>query len=208
MPPPRKNPPPNAAETIRNLATTGHSLVGIASHFGVSKTLLSSWLERFPLLEDAFEVGKDKQRQELHEMLYRKALEKNDTLAALSILNSLHGWRDPRKGGTDLNVNVDVKLQAVMVVKDSGTDEEWADKTAAQQARLTLDAVSPSHGSRELAAPIEEIEEAVMVPEPAFVVPVAPAMPSWMVSHLAKAAAPPVPVLAHYSDAPVWRGNA
>ncbi|MDE1178470.1 MAG: hypothetical protein PW789_18000 [Edaphobacter sp.] len=84
----------------------------------MSKSLRAVGSSVSPLLEDALELGKDTQRQRLHEMLYDKALAKGDTLAALSILNSLHGWRDPKKGSVD--VNVDVKVQNVMVVHDHG----------------------------------------------------------------------------------------
>lgn len=198
MPPPRKNPPSNAAETIRNLATRGFSLVGIASQMGVSKDLLNKWFERFPLLENAFELGKDSQRQALHEMLYNKALAKGDTLAALSILNSLHGWRDPRKGGASVDVNVDVQVRNVMIVTDHGSDSEWAAKAAAQQKNLVLNATSDLRPLKILDAP--KAESVQIVPE-------TPPIPTWMppqtppVQRQAKGPTPQT------IEAPVWRAN-
>lgn len=194
MPPPRKNPPNNAAETIRTLATRGFSQVGIASQMGVSKSLLGSWFERFPLLEDAFELGKDTQRQRLHEMLYDKALAKGDTLAALSILNSLHGWRDPKKGSVD--VNVDVKVQNVMVVKDHGSDDEWAAKVSAQQQALVLDAAADASRELRLTAPKSEPEA---TPEAAAL-----ALPTW---YPTKAPTAKRSVPAEPTTAPTWKPN-
>jgi len=44
------------------------------------------------------------------------------------------------KPGT--NVNVDVKVASVMVVRDHGSDEEWESRTAEQQRELTLNAAN------------------------------------------------------------------
>lgn len=44
------------------------------------------------------------------------------------------------KPGT--NVDVKVQVQSVMVVKDHGTDEEWAARMAAQQQNLVLNAAN------------------------------------------------------------------
>jgi predicted RNA-binding protein with EMAP domain len=40
------------------------------------------------------------------------------------------------------NVDVSVKVASVMVVRDHGTDEEWAAKAARQQRELTADATA------------------------------------------------------------------
>lgn len=174
MPAVRKNPPANASQTIRDLATKGHSLVGIASHFGVSKDTLKNWLEKYPSLEDAFEIGKDAQRQALHQMLYEKAMAKGDSLAALSILNSLYGWRDPRKGST-VDVNVDVKVQNVMVVTDHGTDDQWAAKAAEHQRKLVMGADSPKTITVEAAPALP-----APAPVPPWVPPALAAAPTWV----------------------------
>ncbi len=60
--------------------------------------------------------------------------------------NSLHGWRPD--SGKGVNVNVDVKVQNVMVVTDHGTDAEWAAKSQAHQANLVLNAGSKDRTRR------------------------------------------------------------
>jgi hypothetical protein len=40
------------------------------------------------------------------------------------------------------NVGVKVEVASVMVVRDKGSDEEWAEKVAAQQQRLVLNAAN------------------------------------------------------------------
>lgn len=41
-----------------------------------------------------------------------------------------------------MNVNVDARTQNVMVIKDLGSDEEWASKAARQQQGLIIDSVN------------------------------------------------------------------
>jgi hypothetical protein len=188
MPPPRKNPPKDAADTIRQLTEKGISNVGIAMQFKVSKETLKRWLDDYPQLQEAFEQGREVERQALHAAVYRSAIEgKPANVNAFFLLKARFGYveADNRKGSVD--VNVDVKLQSVLVVRDHGSDEEWRAKSAAQQANLVLNAGSPPRIPQTL-----ELE----APKPAHVAPMEEVYPPWYPKALRKAVAPPLPVSA------------
>jgi hypothetical protein len=94
MPNERKNPPPHCAAQIETLAATGFSKVGIAAHFGVSVNVLDRWLDENDRLKTAFEVGRDQERQALHNSLYKAAIDGGDKVAAMFLLKSRHGYRE------------------------------------------------------------------------------------------------------------------
>lgn len=108
--------PANAAETIRAHAADGWSVLGIAHCMGVSPRTLNRWIEEDPALKDAFDLGREQERRTLHNMLYRKAVEKNDTVAALAILNSRHGYRSDQ-GDQGNRVNVTIALPGAMTLQ-------------------------------------------------------------------------------------------
>lgn len=156
---PRKNPPANAVAEIRALASQGSTYVGIAKRFGVAKETLTRWLEDDPKLAESFEQGKDEEREKLHNALSKKALA-GDIIAAMFLLKSRHKYDD--KAGQRVDVNVDVAVAPVMVVKDHGTDEEWAARVSAQQRALTQPSIAP----RQLEAPKAAQIDAQLSPEP------------------------------------------
>ncbi len=94
MPAIRKHPPKNAAEEIRALAATGFSLVGISAHFGIGLSLLNRWLEEHQALSEALSQGREQERQALHNVLYKLAVEGNDKVAAMFLLKARHGYRE------------------------------------------------------------------------------------------------------------------
>ena len=132
---PRKHPPKNAADTIQQLAATGFSIIGIAKNLGVTRETFKRWLDDSESLQDAFEAGRESERQALHAAIYRSAMEgKPANVNAFFLLKARHGYKE----GDSQNVQVDVKLSPVMVIRDHGTDQQWAAKLAEQQRRLTL----------------------------------------------------------------------
>ncbi len=138
---PRKLPPEGAAEDIRRLAAEGYGQVGIAAHFNVSRDCLKRWINESEELNDAYEMGKESERQALHAMVVASArANKPANVNAFFLLKARHGYVE-----TDnrTKVNVDVAVNSVLVVRDFGTDEEWAAKVAAQQRALTADSASP-----------------------------------------------------------------
>jgi hypothetical protein len=64
-----------------------------------------------------------------------------DRLKALRLYADIRGFIE--KQGTTVNNNI-LTSNKVMVVKDHGTDDEWEDKIAAQQAKLIETAHAPS----------------------------------------------------------------
>lgn len=138
---PRKTPPEDAAVAIRRLASEGSTYVGIAKYFGVAKETLTRWIEDDLDLAEAFERGKDEEREKLHNALSKKALA-GDIVAAMFLLKSRHKYDDKAAQRTDVNLAVNVATP-VLVVKDHGTDEEWAAKVQAQQRQLMIDALEP-----------------------------------------------------------------
>lgn len=185
----RKNPPYDAAKTIKHLASKGHELLGIAEAFNVHVELLNQWLEDEPKLSYAYEVGREIERQELHSIVFQAAkanLPANNN--ARFLLRSKHGYKDEEKASNTINVGIATN---VMMVRDHGSDEEWAAKAEAQQRELTLNAASPP----------KQIEATVAPPAVS-----APSRGTYEPSTVpASQLAPTSP---HYSDAPVWRNNA
>src|SRR5882757_3293867 len=82
------------APVITTLASTGFSKVGIARHFNISLRTFNRWLEEDDELAEAFKVGRDQERQSLHNVLYRLAVEGQDKIAAMFLLKSRHGYRE------------------------------------------------------------------------------------------------------------------
>ena len=89
----RVRPPTGAAETIYELASTGFSVRGIAAHYKIAFETLQAWFERHPTLKQAFDNGRESERQSLHNALYRKAMN-GDGPAAMFLLKARHGYRE------------------------------------------------------------------------------------------------------------------
>lgn len=205
---PRKLPPENAAPDIRRLAAEGFGLLGIAAHFNVSRDCLKRWLDESAELNEAYELGKETERQALHAMVVASAkANKGANVNAFFLLKTRHGYVE-----TDnrTKVSVDVAVNNVLVVRDHGNDEQWAAKCAAQQRALIESDTSPriieastTHQDEPLALP-----EPTAISEPAYVPTVepAPVAPSWAAPALQSA---PV-TAAHYYGPPrfAWEPQA
>jgi hypothetical protein len=197
---PRKHPPQGAAETIQRLAATGFAIIGIARELKVSKETFKRWLDESESLQEAFDAGREIERQALHASVYRSAMEgKPANVNAFFLLKARHGYIEA--DNRSASVNVDVKVASVLVVKDHGTDEEWAAKGAEQQRRLLLDA------ENSLALPKPAEPQALTLHEqPSVAVPIArewaPSQPSVSLD-ASVSLAPPAPY-----NAPVWKSNA
>jgi hypothetical protein len=177
---PRKNPPANAVVEIRRLAAAGSTYVGIAKYFRVAKETLNRWLEEDFNLAEAFEQGKDEEREKLHNALSKKALA-GDIVAAMFLLKSRHKYDD--RAGQRVNVAVDVAVvPPVMIVRDHGSDEEWAAKVAEQQRALTQTISAPAQLEAPGAAQINAVQSYVLpvaLVEEAAVLTPSYAPPNW-----------------------------
>jgi hypothetical protein len=103
---PPKLPPPDAAQRIRELASEGHTVVGIANMLGTSANVLRRWLNEDPELKEQFELGRERERHALTDMLYRKAMG-GDTIAAMFLLKARHGYKEGEQhdsGGGRVNI--------------------------------------------------------------------------------------------------------
>lgn len=109
-------PPADAAEQVCELAADGWSVIGIAHRMGVDPKTFNGWLERDSSLQDAFAVGREQERQVLHNIIYRKAVEKNDVTAAIMLLNSRHGYRTDQ-GDSGNRVSVTIALPGAMTLQ-------------------------------------------------------------------------------------------
>jgi hypothetical protein len=165
----RKFPPDGAAEDIQRLAADGFSLLGIAAHFKVSRECFFRWIKEDEELNEAYELGRETERQALHALVVASAkANKPANVNAFFLLKARHGYVE-----TDnrTKVSVDVALNPVLVVVSHGTDDQWAAKTAAQQRALTADCTSPLQ--------IEASQvDAVALSEPPVIL--APVAPSWV----------------------------
>lgn len=178
----RKHPPANALAEIERLAAQGYAQIGIAKHLNVSRSTLKKWMEEDESLQEAFEVGRETERRELHSLLVQSAVQGKPANAnAMFLLKCRHNYREFDSPHT--KVDVAVAVTPVMVVKDFGTDEEWARKVSEQQRKLAQGDVQASFPR--LPAPQEASEtsaEPVGFPEsvPAYIRPSAPIYaPSW-----------------------------
>ena len=109
-------PPADAPAQVRELAADGWSVLGIAHRMGVDRKTFSHWLEREPALQEAFDLGREQERQVLHNIIYRRAVEKDDITAAIMLLNSRHGYRSDL-GDQGNRVNVTIALPGAMTLQ-------------------------------------------------------------------------------------------
>ena len=86
--------------------------------------------------EEAFLPSKAQLAREIYDRANRDGVDHEEYVKLIQLHCSMRGLIE--KPGT--NVDVNVQVQNVMVVKDLGTDEQWAAKAARQQRELTLDA--------------------------------------------------------------------
>ena len=115
---PRKEPPEGAAELIKAAAADGFSVVGIAMLMGCDKECLNRWMKEHPDLKQAFEFGREKERQTLHNKLYRDATEgtgKDSIIAAMFLLKARHGYKEGADvGESNARVQIDIRLPGAL----------------------------------------------------------------------------------------------
>jgi len=106
---PRKNPPANAAGEIEQLCAQGFANIGLAMHFKVSKDTLKRWLDDYPDLQEAFERGREVERQQLHAAVYRAAMAgKGANVNAFFLLKARFGYVEADNKSVNVNVGVEV----------------------------------------------------------------------------------------------------
>jgi hypothetical protein len=138
----RKFPPDDAALSIELLASKGHSTIGLAKFFSVSRSVIARWFQDDENLEECYEQGRDSYRQTLEEQIIQMTMANKNPAGLIYLLKAKFKMYDQpsSKPLVDLSVN---PVQNVLVIKDLGTNEEWAAKAAAQQRALIADCSSP-----------------------------------------------------------------
>ncbi|UNU74052.1 hypothetical protein LU293_03940 [Moraxella nasovis] len=90
----KKQPTAQHIKLIEQMTAKGHSIPNIAKACNISKSLFYVWREKFPEVEQALELGREKERQDLHNMLYTQAMEKGNITAAIFLLKARHGYKE------------------------------------------------------------------------------------------------------------------
>ena len=144
--PPRKHPPPDAAERIRALAADGWSVRGIAAHLGVGQDLLRDrWFVDHAELREAMELGREDERHTLHNRLYRIATEgtgKDAAIAAMFLLKARHGYREgdqqeqANRVAITFNIPAATPLDQFMTIDNDPADDR-AQRVSAPTTRAT-----------------------------------------------------------------------
>ena len=114
---PRKEPPADAAEVIRQSTATGASKKGVAMALGTNDVTLTRWLDENPALHDAFTEGREKERQILHNVLYTAATTQSDKgglIAAMFLLKARHGYQEGQQEGQANRVSVTFNIPGAM----------------------------------------------------------------------------------------------
>ena len=110
MPQPRKKLPANGLAIIRDLASTGARETQIAAGLGMAFETWHRIREEDPKAKAAWTEARAIERDSLVGVLYGKAM-KGDTVSAIFLLKSRHGYRDQgdpvaEKGGTAVVINL------------------------------------------------------------------------------------------------------
>jgi hypothetical protein len=113
-----KEAPADAAARIEALAADGWSLLGIAKKLGTSADVLRRWTDENPALKEALDQGREEERFALHSMLFKKAVEKGDTVAAIFLLKSRHGYREGDQSEQGNRVSINFQLPAALPLEN------------------------------------------------------------------------------------------
>ena len=112
---PRKEPPADALEIITEAAAHGATKKGAAHALGATIDTFNRWMTDHPDLLEAFEKGRERERQFLHDVLYQTAATgtgKDRLIAAMFLLKARHGYIEGDKAQESNRVNVTFNIPA------------------------------------------------------------------------------------------------
>ena len=110
---PRKIAPPDAVSVVRKACATGASKRGVAMALACDTQVLDRWLDEDPALKQAYDEGRETERQTLHSVLYDCAVSgqgKDSLIAAMFLLKSRHAYNDSGTT-TDAGNRVSINFQ-------------------------------------------------------------------------------------------------
>ena len=114
---PRKNLPAKALDVIRQAASNGVKEVDIAKALGVDFRTWRRISDEDPEAREVYREAKSIEEGKLVGVLFDKAVNKQDSVAAIFLLKARHGYRDqgPTDGGDDgrptININIPAPLR-------------------------------------------------------------------------------------------------
>jgi hypothetical protein len=188
---PRKHPPQDILQIIeRVVAGEGGSIAILARAVGVSTFLVSTWFDReeYGNLRETYDMAREAYMHKLYiELLQMSRTGKGNVAGIIYTLKAKFKQYDQPGSGKLVDVNV-IQTNPVLVIRDSGTDEQWQAKLLAQQRALTqhagsaplqIEASTAPHGDAVASfAPADDLP-AVYVPVNASEPIPAPVAPSW-----------------------------
>lgn len=167
---PRKHPPANIDEIIEQyVAGEGGSTVILGRAMGVSDSTVRKWFAEDDKLKERYDGAREAYMHKLYlELLQMSRAGKGNIAGLIYTLKAKFKQYDMPGSGKLVDVNVNVP-QPVMIVRDHGTDEEWAAKVAEQQRRLQADAAAPMLPAHECAPQTngEPVGDGLPAPAPA-----------------------------------------
>lgn len=117
-------------EAIAHALLEGYPRNQIAKALGTTVKTLKRLIDDDPTLGDAIEARKDAEEAELRDILMGMARQ-GDTVAAIFLGKSQHGWRDRDDGKVQVAGG-----GGVLIVPGMESLDEWTAKAAAQQAQF------------------------------------------------------------------------
>lgn len=137
---PRKQPPHDAAEVIRHACATGANKLGVAIALGTSADVLSRWLDENTGLKEAFDQGREKERQTLHNVLYECAVGgngKDSLIASMFLLKSRHGYVEGQQESQANRVSVTFNIPAAQPLEKFMVIDDANNRAEPVSAKLT-----------------------------------------------------------------------
>lgn len=136
----RKMPPADAADVIRHACATGANRLGVAIALGVSGDVLTRWLDESPELKEAFDQGREKERQTLHNVLYDCAVSgngKDSLIASMFLLKSRHGYVEGQQESQANRVSINFQIPAATPLEKFMVIDDAINRAEPVSAKLT-----------------------------------------------------------------------
>ena len=111
---PRKNLPANALDVIRQAAANGVNEVGIAQALGVDFRTWQRIRDEDPETKAVYQEARKAEEGKLVGVLFDKAVNKQDSVAAIFLLKARHGYRDqgPSDAGDTTRPTININIPA------------------------------------------------------------------------------------------------
>ena len=89
-----KEPPLNVSDQVESLAADGWSIIGIARKLGTTPLVLRRWMDENPDISEAMKNGREVERWQLHNALFKACVERGNIIAGIFLLKARHNYRE------------------------------------------------------------------------------------------------------------------